>query len=420
MPRFSSNHVPGYRLHKRSGQAVVTIAGRDHYLGAYDSAASREAYNRLIAQWFASGRSAAAFHARQDTAALPTGPSVAQVIAAFWTHAQTYYRDKDGNPTSEIENLRNELRLLRRLYGSTPAAEFDTRALEACRSEMIRQGITRKSINRRVNRIRYVFKWSASQKLVPSTVSAELRELAGLKLGRTDAKETPPVKPVAESHVREAIKHASPHVAAMIELQLVTGMRSGEMLIMRTGDIDRTGAVWVYTPQKHKTEHLGHTRTVYLGARAQEIITPFLKLDPGAYVFSPADAEAERRAALASQRRTPLSCGNRPGTNKRAKPKRAPGARYVDTSYAHAIYKACDRAFPAPDTMTDPDEIKAWRKAHRFHPHQLRHTAATKFRRESGSIETARVLLGHKRLATTEIYAEQDVERAMKFVAGIS
>lgn len=31
--------IPSYRLHKASGQAVVTLDGRDHYLGVHDSAA---------------------------------------------------------------------------------------------------------------------------------------------------------------------------------------------------------------------------------------------------------------------------------------------------------------------------------------------------------------------------------------------
>ncbi len=47
---------PSYRLHKASGQAVVTINDRDHYLGRYGSATSRPAYDRLIGEWLANGR----------------------------------------------------------------------------------------------------------------------------------------------------------------------------------------------------------------------------------------------------------------------------------------------------------------------------------------------------------------------------
>ena len=55
MPRL--NHaLPRYSMHRASGQAVVTIGGRDHYLGPFGSDASHRARDRLIAQWLADGR----------------------------------------------------------------------------------------------------------------------------------------------------------------------------------------------------------------------------------------------------------------------------------------------------------------------------------------------------------------------------
>lgn len=53
MPRLNQT-LPRYRLHRASGQAVVTIGGRDHYLGPFGSDASHR--DRLIAQWLADGR----------------------------------------------------------------------------------------------------------------------------------------------------------------------------------------------------------------------------------------------------------------------------------------------------------------------------------------------------------------------------
>ena len=47
--------IPSYRLHSSSGRAVVTVDGRDHYLGPHGSDESHEAYNRLIAEWMANG-----------------------------------------------------------------------------------------------------------------------------------------------------------------------------------------------------------------------------------------------------------------------------------------------------------------------------------------------------------------------------
>ena len=44
----------------------------------------------------------------------------------------------DGTPTSEVDNLRQALRPLRKLYEETPAADFGPKSLKAVRGEMIR------------------------------------------------------------------------------------------------------------------------------------------------------------------------------------------------------------------------------------------------------------------------------------------
>src|SRR6476646_5133730 len=80
------------------------------------------------------------------------------------------------------------------------------------------------------------------------------------------------------------------------------------------------------------------------------------------------------------------------------------------TSAARAVKYACRAAFPAPAEL-DRDQAEAWRRRHHWHPHQLRHNAATRFRREFG-LDVAQVLLGHKTLAVTQVYAERDVHLA--------
>ena len=51
-----NRRVPSLRLHKASGQAVVTLAGKDHYLGPHGTKASKSLYDRLIAEWLANDR----------------------------------------------------------------------------------------------------------------------------------------------------------------------------------------------------------------------------------------------------------------------------------------------------------------------------------------------------------------------------
>jgi hypothetical protein len=47
-----------YRRHIASGQARVTPDGHTYYLGRYGTSASREKYDRLIAEWLATNRHA--------------------------------------------------------------------------------------------------------------------------------------------------------------------------------------------------------------------------------------------------------------------------------------------------------------------------------------------------------------------------
>jgi integrase len=57
-------------------------------------------------------------------------------------------------------------------------------------------------------------------------------------------------------------------------------------------------------------------------------------------------------------------------------------------------------------------EIKSRKKKiPHWHPHQLRHNAATRIRKEYG-LDAARVVLGHRSAAVSELYAEIDATKA--------
>jgi integrase len=53
-----------------------------------------------------------------------------------------------------------------------------------------------------------------------------------------------------------------------------------------------------------------------------------------------------------------------------------------------------------------------------LNPHQLRHNAATFLRKEFG-LETARIILGHRSAAITEVYAEMDQQKAMEAITRV-
>ena len=416
-----STRTPSYRHHKPSGQAVVTIDSRDHYLGRHGTSKSRQRYDALIAEWLSGGR----------TLPARTVLTVAELVAQYWRFAEKYYR-KNGEPTVEIQKLRSILRPLVRLYGVTPASQFGPLALKAIRQTLLVDGYTlyrgkknntlrrkyaRRHINDSMCRLRRIFKWGVENELVPPSVYHGLQAIAGLKQGRCEARETEPVRPVPDDYVDAIAPHVSRQVWAMVELQRLTGMRSGEVVIMRPRDLDTSGKLWFYRPASHKTEHLGHERIVELGPRARAVIRPFLKPDLGAFLFSPIDAEAERRQAMQAKRKTPISCGNRPGTNRKRKPERTPKDRYTPDSYRRAIARASDLADrEAKKRKSLP--LDSERIIPQWHPHQLRHNYATRVRKEYG-IETARILLGHRSAIVTEIYAEVDRTKARKIVAKI-
>jgi integrase len=88
-------------------------------------------------------------------------------------------------------------------------------------------------------------------------------------------------------------------------------------------------------------------------------------------------------------------------------------------TYRHAITRAIERAFPAPEHSKKKNaELKAWYKQYHWHPHQLRHNAATFPRKEFG-LETARIILGHRSAALTEVYAELDQQKAMEAIVKV-
>jgi integrase len=399
MPRLLGK-LPAYRRHRATNQAVVTLGGRDFYLGAWKSAASKAQYHRVTREWLERG------------GILPTRDvTIVELCAAFKRHAKGHYRTPEGRPGHEYKVFVTVLQRFATLYGELPAAEFGPLKLKAFRQSLIDDGLSRNYVNRSTNRVRHVFKWAVGSELVPVRIVEELRCVAGLRYGRSDAQETDPVRPVPDAYVDAVLPHVARQVAAMIELQRVSGMRSGEVCRMRTRDINTAGDVWTYSPERHKTQYRGHVRTVYLGPKAQEILRPWLRTNLEQHLFEPREAEAERRAHQHATRKTPLSCGNRPGSNVVKRPRKSAGEAYTTASYLRAVKYGIDKCNRARAKQELP-EIPSW------HPHQLRHNAATFFRREHG-LETARVLLGHKHAAITETYAEADRARAVEVVAKI-
>ncbi|HZN66330.1 MAG TPA: hypothetical protein VFB66_13660 [Tepidisphaeraceae bacterium] len=132
MPKLALDQVPSYRLHRQSGQAVVTLSGRDILLGKHGSRESRDKYNRFAAEWLANGR-----QLRMD----PPASTVSMVICAYWSHCATYYGGDSGH--GERRSIKLALGFVRRIYGPTPAVQFGPLALKAVRQAMSEAGAGR-------------------------------------------------------------------------------------------------------------------------------------------------------------------------------------------------------------------------------------------------------------------------------------
>ncbi|AQT69206.1 site-specific tyrosine recombinase XerC [Anaerohalosphaera lusitana] len=341
--------------------------------------------------------SKAVFDSQQKVEQVDT---IAELVKAYLEFAQTYYIHDNGR---EIQAIKYATKQLVDNFADLPIEEFGPRRLKDVREFMIEENLSRRVINSRVGIIRRMFKWAVSEQIASPMAYHALGAVDGLRRGYTNAREVEPVRAIDEEYVYKVLPYASDTIAAMIELQLLTGMRPCELTIMRPCDITKKDDVWHYRPQKHKNSFRGLERIISIGPRGQEILRPFLLKKRTDYCFSPQETENKRRRELTLTRKTPLSCGNRPGTNRKAKPQRAPRDHYDTRSYGQAVKRAINTARREIKRQGgNPDEeLPKWT------PYQLRHTAATKIRKVF-NYETAGALLGHSNLSATQIYAERN------------
>ncbi len=369
--RTTSTRVPSYRLHRGSGQAVVTIKDasgkpRDVYLGKFDSPESQVAYQRTIAEW-RSGR----VYVKPES---PPDLTVAELCVSFKEWADGYYR-KNGKPTSQVLNCTRAIRCLCECFPDLAAREFDSLKLMACQRKLIADGLCRGSVNRYSAIIIAIFKHGIKHKLIPSAyiennvataIISSLETVGTLPKGRTEARETDPVEPVSDADLEATIPHLDEPFASMVRAQLLLACRPGELVDMSLDQIDRSGAIWLYRPRSFKTmHHEGKTRIIPVGPRCQAVLKPFLTFE-GVPLF-----------------------------------RNARGQKVSARCYAAAITRACRRA-----------GIEPWS------PNQLRHAGASNIRKLH-NLEAAQIILGHSSMNTTEIYAERNIAAAVKIAAEV-
>jgi len=400
--------VPSYRKQKRSNGkdlAFMEVRGQRVYLGTYGSAASHEEYARRIAEL---SENDGHLHVPQEDL------TVLELTHQYWKWAKKHYRHPDGTPTSGIAGVRAAISAIKTLYGKENAADFGPRWLRVVRQQWIDADLSVRTCNAYTSHIKKMFRWAVSHQLIPSSVYESLRVVEGLRKGRGEAKDTEPVEPVERSHIRLARRHMATPVRALVDLQLLTGARPGELIRLRAIDIDTSSDIWKYKPEQHKTAHHGKQRVIHFGPRAKRVLalvmTPDRPLNKP--LFSPREAYAELRRRNATkgkfrtnqqrptQRQGHTKWVNQHGQGELAEPRRI-REQYTTSGYAGVVQRACEKA-----------GIECWS------PNQLRHNHATSIRKRFG-LEAAQIMLGHASADITQVYAARDEKAAMKIASKI-
>lgn len=309
------------------------------------------------------------------------------------------YARKTFAGSAHLPMIEAAMKALKRLAGEQIAPLFKAHQLATVRDAMIhtkdrkRRPITLslKTVNGRLYAMKQMFKWAASERgIIPEGVAGAMLLVMPLKRGRSAAIDPKKVRPVEWSAVKAAMKVSPKVLADMIELQWLTGMRSGELCQMRGELIDKRE----YRPTSHKMQHKGQDRVIPFGPRGWKIVQRYVVRQP--FMFSPAESVEQMLVLKNDQRRTPNNQGNRRGSNVVRHPFIKPGTHYTPASYRRAIRYACTRA-----------KIPPW------HPHQLRHSFGTRARAAYG-FEAASDALGHGSPEVTGIYAERSLQASRR------
>ena len=426
MPR---QKLPTLQVRARaSGKfCYARISGREIAFGRADDPETKLRFDRFVGDWIANSRK---LEPEPDPASPATASvTVGALLDAYTQHAETYYRHRDGSPTGHAPSVRAAFRELRQLFSGYPAADFRLPHLQTVREHMIANGLARKLINARIGTIRRAFRWGVAQRKVPVAVMAELREIEHLKAGRSGARETAPRGPVSEADMQATLPFLTRHLQALVLALWHSGARCGELVQLRSADVDMSGNTWTFRPRVHKNlwRGDGYEREIDLGPKAIEALRPYVKLDREAYWFSPRQAMAEvlreRRArrkskpwpshehryrrdrAQRAERRADPAWGEAyiEGDRKGRRPPRDPGDHYDTRTLAHAIRRACKAAGVSP-----------------WSPHMLRHAYLTRVKQALGR-DAAVACGGHGSPVVTAVYtreADRQLARRAAFQLG--
>ena len=287
------------------------------------------------------------------------------------------YLTKRRRPVGKSDkgNIKKAFAFLAELFPDADTATFDGEALEDFQCFLIRkknlkgEPYCRKYLNKLIGFVRDVFKWGATKKLVSYARANELKLVPAIQYGEA-LHENPDREAASPEAIIATIRHTKEQqIIDMVILQVLTGMRSGELCNSKAGEIKRKPGmdVWLFEPYHHKNKWKGKKRSIALGTEEQTILEKYLR--------GKKDGES-------------LFCNLYRYKNKAISPEK----------YAEHIRKT--------------------QKKHgleRFTPYQLRHANGTWISEVLGR-DHARAQLGHSSEQMTERYDHADAKKQMAVI----
>lgn len=365
MPKRKSWEIPEVKIGK-NGDFFVNFSGRKIYLGRDELSAKRK-YMEVLALVSNAGTAESSPEKKKKVQRV----LVQEVILDYLLKTKEH---------PKVQKIRRAMEALRNTYGHADAADFGRVKFQAVRRGFVQENLALSYINELMRFVIGAFELGVENEKIPESVAFALRAVRPLRKG--EARTPAPREDVADEDVLKTLPFLSKTVRDMVVIQRLTGMRPSEVFQMRMADIEMSGEVWIYKPQKSKSERY-HKRVVGLGELEQTILNRrFAGKQKKDFLFTPADSVRDRW-----QRQ---DCDGRYLSQLKE--------MYSKDSYRRAIVRGIEKARRAGADVRD------------WTPYQLRHAGATAISKLLGR-SAAMVTLGHTSEAVTRVYDHSDLEK---------
>jgi integrase len=269
----------------------------------------------------------------------------------------------------------------KRYFGAWLVADITTDVIEQYRQARLPAGST--GTNRHLELLRSLFNWAASskRKLVADNPFRD-GDSAAIKLQREDARR----RRLQPGEGERLLAACGPHLRAVVEAALETGMRKGEILGLQWSQIQQEPRPQIYLPAvKTKTRR---DRWIPISSRLQKILdmrrtSPDGEDHPGdAYVFGNECGEPVQNVKRAWERAVLVAHGYKPEYVKR---EIGEGKKPIKTAALTAASRAQLRTID-------------------LHLHDLRREAGSRWLEGGVPIHVVRDWLGHTNVSQTSEY----------------